>query len=323
MGYTQLGLSERYQIYQLLKRCWSVAQIASWMRRDRSTIYRELRRNRGGKGWRPAQAHDQAMVRRFGKSGPRLTSEAWAEVERLLRLDWSPEQISRRLQHEGTVRISHEWIYQYVYRDKRHGGALYRHLRQKKTYRKRLGRHGRRGQMRGTVSIDERPKSAESRIWFGHWEGDTIVGKAQRGALLTLVERKARYTVARRLLDRFSEGVGRKVCEALLPIRHRVKTITFDNGHEFAAHQTMAEVLNASIFFAHTHSPWERGCNENTNGLLRQYFPKRRPLDNVSRQELAQAVDKLNHRPRKCLGYRTPHEAFFGVKTQLTVALTS
>lgn len=323
MGYTQLSLSERYQIYERLKRRWTVSQIAVWMRRSRSTIYRELKRNRGGNGWRPGQAHNMAVVRRFGKSGPRLTAQVWEEVERLLREGWSPEQISRRLRLEQHVRISHEWIYQYLYRDRRHGGQLYRYLRQRKPYRKRMGRHGARGRLRGTMSIEERPRQAETRIWFGHWEGDTVLGKAQRGAFVTLVERKARYTVARRLLDRNSDDVGRAVCEALSPIRHRVKTITFDNGHEFARHRVMAEALDAHIYFTHTHSPWERGTNENTNGLLRQYYPKRRRLDTVAEEELAQVVEKLNHRPRKCLGYRTPHEVFFGEKTQLTVALTS
>ena len=189
MSYTQLGLSERYQIYELLKRHWSVGQMAQWMHRSKSTIYRELKRNRGQKGWRPVQAYNQAVLRRFGKSGPRLSGEAWQEAERLLRLDWSPEQISKRLCRECNVQISHEWIYQYIYRDKRHGGHLYQHLRQQKPYRRRLGKHDKRGYMQGTVSIEQRTKNADSRHWFGHWEGDTVIGKGQQGALLTLVER--------------------------------------------------------------------------------------------------------------------------------------
>lgn len=323
MAYTQLGLGERYQIYELLKRGFSVALIAEWMRRSRSTIYRELKRNRGGKGWRPLQAYEMAQARRFGKTGPRLTQAAWAEVERLLREDWSPEQISRRMCYERNVRISHEWIYQYIYRDQRARGQLYRYLRQQKPRRKRLGIHGRRGHMRGTVSIEERPQQAESRYWFGHWEGDTVIGKGQRGALLTLVERKARYTVVRHLATRNSEGVRRQIHQALFPIRHRVQTITVDNGREFALHKAIEQDLEARVYFAHPYTSWERGTNENTNGLLRQYFPKRRSLANVAEDEIAHAAHRLNHRPRKCLGFRTPHEVFFGEKNQLTVALTS
>jgi len=323
MRYTQLGLSERYQIYELLKRGWSIGEVANWMRRSRSTIYRELRRNRGGKGWRPLQAWEMAVMRRLGKTGARLGSLVWQEVERLLREDWSPEQISQRFQLEGKVRISHEWIYQYVYRDQREGGDLYQHLRQQKPRRKRLGKYGRRSYLKNTRSIEQRPKGVDSRRWFGHWEGDTVVGKGQKGAILTLVERKARYTRLRHLATRHSDGVRDKVRDALGSIKYRVKTITYDNGREFAAHQGMERDLEALVYFAHPYSSWERGTNENTNGLLRQYFPKKRSLAVVSEQEIAHAEHRLNHRPRKCLGFRTPHEVFFAEKHQLTVALTS
>ena len=323
MRYTQLGLPERYQIYALLQAGWSIAQVARWMRRSRSTIYRELSRNRGGKGWRPAQAYELALSRRMGKTGARLDAAVWTEVERLIRDDWSPEQICRRFRHEDNVRISHEWIYQYVYRDKRAGGQLYGYLRQQKARRKRLGKYGRRSYLKDTRSIEQRPRQADSRIWFGHWEGDTVIGKGQQGALLTLVERKARYTLVRHLATRHSEGVRDKVCEAMLPIKHRVKTITYDNGREFAAHQDMETDLDARVYFAHPYASWERGTNENTNGLLRQYFPKKRNLAEVTEQEIAHAEQRLNNRPRKCLGFKTPHEVFFGEKHQLTVALTS
>lgn len=323
MGYTQLGLDERYQIYELLHRGWSIAAVAEWMRRSRSTIYRELKRNRGNKGWRPRQAWEKALARRAGKTGPRLQPAVWQEVERLLRDDWSPEQIADRFRLENNVGISHEWIYQYVYRDRRSGGDLYRHLRQQKPRRKRLGKYGRRSYLKNTRSIEDRPKGADSRRWFGHWEGDTIVGKGQQGAILTLVERKARYTRLCHVPTRHSDGVRDKVRELLAPIQHRVKTITYDNGREFAAHQDMEQQLEAKVYFAHPYASWERGTNENTNGLLRQYFPKKRSLAAVSAQEIAQAEHRLNHRPRKCLGFRTPHEVFFGEKHLLTVALTS
>lgn len=323
MSYTQLGQAERYQIYALLQAGWRIAQIANWMRRSRSTIYRELKRNRGNKGWRPSQAYQMALARRMNKSGPRLGAAVWAEVERLLGEEWSPEQICCRFRAESNVQISHEWIYQYVYRDKRAGGQIYRYLRQQKPRRKRLGKYGRRRYLKDTRSIEQRPRQADSRRWFGHWEGDTVVGKGQAGAILTLVERKSRYTRLRHLATRHSEGVRQEVCKALAPIKHRVKTITYDNGREFAAHRGMEKDLNARVYFAHPYASWERGTNENTNGLLRQYFPKKRSLAKVSDHEIAHAEHRLNHRPRKCLGFKTPYEVLFAEKHQLTVALTS
>lgn len=323
MGYTQLGLEERYQIYVLLHRGWSIAEVASWMRRARTTIYRELKRNRGGKGWRPRQAYEMALARRFGKCGLRLGLVVWQEVERLLCEGWSPAQISRRFRLEQNISISHEWIYQYIYKDKRAGGELYRQLRQQKPYRKRLGRYGRRSYLKDTVSIEQRPKSVDRRRCFGHWEGDTVVGKGQKGALLTLVERKSRYTRLGHLVTRHSDGVRDKVRQLLGPIKDRVKTITYDNGREFAAHKAMAQDLDARIYFAHPYAAWERGTNENTNGLLRQYFPRKRNLAHVDDEEIAHIERRLNYRPRKCLGFRTPHEVLFGEKLQLTVALTT
>ncbi len=323
MGYTQLGLEERYQIYEWKLAGWRVATIARKLGRCASTIHRELKRNRGQRGWRPLQSHRKALARREGKVRPRLDAAAWSEVERLIRLEWSPEQISRRLLLENNVRISHEWIYQYVYRDKCQGGDLYRYLRQQKPRRRRFGKYGRRSYLVDTTSIEERPRSAESRKWFGHWEGDTMIGKGQQGGLLTLVERKARYTVVRHLSSKHGQTVRRQVRAALAPLKDRVKTITYDNGREFCEHKGMETDLGARVYFAHPYSSWERGTSENTNGLLRQYFPKKRSLATVSKREIARAVDRLNHRPRKCLGFRTPHEVFFGEKNQLTVALTT
>ena len=238
-------------------------------------------------------------------------------------MDWSPESISQRFRLERNVSISHEWIYQHVYRDKQEGGHLYQHLRQQKPRRRRYGKYGRRSYLVGTRSIEERPKSAESRRWFGHWEGDTMIGKGRQGGLLTLVERKARYLLACHIASHHGEVVQRAVRETLTPVLPRVKTITYDNGREFAGHKGMEKDLDAKVYFAHPFSSWERGTNEQTNGLLRQYFPKKRSLAHVSAKEIAHALSRLNHRPRKCLGYRTPHEVFFGEKHQLTFALTS
>jgi IS30 family transposase len=224
---------------------------------------------------------------------------------------------------EQGVSISHEWIYQYVYADQRSGGDLYRYLRCQKLRRKRYGAYDRRGCIPNQVSIDERPAIVDSKRRFGDWEGDTVIGKGHRGALVTLVERKSLYTVIRSVLHKTAAAVRHAVVDGLTPYIDWVHTITYDNGREFADHESMAGDLDARIYFAHPYASWERGLNENTNGLIRQYFPKDRDLTTVTQHEIKQAMDKLNHRPRKSLGYRTPYEVFFNTRTSLTVALQS
>ena len=323
MNYTQLTHQERYQIYALKKAGHIQAEIARVIDRNPGTISRELRRNRGLKGYRPQQAHQLALVRRADKAQSRISGQVWEQVEELIREEWSPEQIVGRIAMEQGVSISHEWIYQYVYADKRSGGELYRYLRCQKARRKRYGSYDRRGIIPNQVSIDDRPAIVDAKRRFGDWEGDTVIGKGHRGALVTLVERKSLYTVIRAVLNKTAEAVRNAVTEGLTPHRDRVHTITYDNGREFTDHEGMASDLDARIYFAHPYSSWERGLNENTNGLIRQYFPKDRDLTTVTKREIEKAMDKLNHRPRKSLGYRTPYEVFFNIRTSLTVALQS
>jgi IS30 family transposase len=322
-GYTQLTQEERYQIYILKKAGYNQTAIAELLERDKSTISRELRRNRGLKGYRPQQAHNLALARRYGKAQPRIGHRVWQLVAALIRDEWSPEQVVGRVEMEQGVSISHEWIYQYVYADKHSGGDLFRYLRCQKRRRKRYGSYDRRGCIPNQVSIDERPAIVDARRRFGDWEGDTVIGKGRRGALVTLVERKSLYTVIRSVLHKTAEAVRHAVVDGLAPYIDWVHTITYDNGREFADHEGMASDLDASIYFAHPYASWERGLNENTNGLIRQYFPKHRDLTTVTEQEIEQAMDKLNHRPRKSLGFRTPYEVFFNTMTSLTVALQS
>ena len=323
MNYTQLTHQERYQIYALKKAGHIQAEIARVIDRNPGTISRELRRNRGLKGYRPQQAHQLALVRRADKAQSRISGQVWEQVEELIHEEWSPEQIVGRIAMEQGVSISHEWIYQYVYADKRSGGELYRYLRCQKARRKRYGSYDRRGIIPNQVSIDDRPAIVDAKRRFGDWEGDTVIGKGHRGALVTLVERKSLYTVIRAVLNKTAEAVRNAVTEGLTPHRDRVHTITYDNGREFTDHEGMASDLDARIYFAHPYSSWERGLNENTNGLIRQYFPKDRDLRTVTKREIEKAMDKLNHRPRKSLGYRTPYEVFFNIRTSLTVALQS
>ena len=321
--YTQLTREERYQIYALKETDHRQAEIATILGRHKATISRELRRNRGLRGYRPKQAHHMALARRVGKSRVRFTTLVWNQIEALIRKDWSPEQICGRLEAEQSIRISHEYIYLYIYADKRSGGDLYLHLRCQKQRRKRYGSYDRRGTIRNRVSIDERPSIVDAKGRFGDWEGDTVIGKQHRGALVTLVERKSLYTVIGAVCRKTASAVREAIVVGLAPYKDRVHTLTYDNGREFSQHERMASELDAQVYFAHPYSSWERGANENTNGLIRQYFPKGQDLTAVSRTETEYVMNQLNHRPRKTLGFRTPYEVFFNTRTPMTVALSS
>lgn len=321
--YTQLIREERYQIYALKQAGHNQCEIAVMLGRHKATISRELSRNRGMRGYRPRQAHCLALKRRKAKVRPLFGGSIWAKVELLIRMDWSPEQISGRLRTEEGIRISHEHIYQYIYADKRAGGELYHHLRCKKKRRKRYGSYDRRGVIPNRISIDERPEIVAERSRVGDWEGDTVIGKNHQGALVTMVERKSLYTIIDAVARKTAAAVRGVIVSSLTPHKDRVYTLTYDNGKEFTEHEEIAKELNAKIYFAHPYSSWERGVNENTNGLIRQYFPKGRELITVAREEIEHAMDLLNHRPRKTLGFRTPYEVFFSTKTPLTVALGS
>jgi len=311
MAHTQLTSEQRYQIKALKQANQSPTQIAEIVGVDRSTIYRELKRNTGMRGYRPKQAHEKALARRLGKSKQRITQETWALVEEKLRLEWRPEQIANWLKkHEYEV-VSHEWIYHYVYADKRVGGDLHKHLRCQKPYRKRTGSNDRRGKIPNTTSIEERPEIVEQRARLGDWEVDLILGKGHQGVVVTLTERKSRFTLLRKVLSKQADLVAATIIELLSWVEH-LKTITADNGKEFANHLQISHQLCVDVFFAHPYASWERGTNENTNGLIRQYLPKSRTLTRLSAQEELMIMDRLNLRPRKCLDFNTPYEVFFG-----------
>jgi IS30 family transposase len=322
-GYSQLTREQRYQIHALMKTGQNQTQMALVLGVHKATISRELRRNRGHRGYRPRQAHCLAQTRQACKQRPRLSQAAWEQVDELLGQAWSPEQIRGRLQREHGRTISHEWIYRHIYQDKRAGGELYRSLRCQKARRKRYGIYSRRGRIANQVSIDKRPAIVNTRQRIGDWEGDTVIGHNHRGAFVTVVERFSKYTVAQVVSHKTAAAVRTAVARGLMPHKAQVHTITYDNGREFSDHAGMAHDLDATIYFAHPYASWERGVNENTNGLLRQFFPKNRDLTLVSDHELATVIDRLNHRPRKTLGFYTPHEVFFDTTTSLTVALTS
>lgn len=308
--YTQLTQEQRYQICAMLKIGQNQTEIAETIGKHKSTISREVRRNRGQRGYRPKQAQQMSLDRRK-KAKPRIQESTWALIESKLQEDWSPEQIADWLKRNTDIQVSHERIYQYILADKRTGGRLYKHLRCQKKRRKRYGGYDRRGKLPNRRSIEERPEIVDQRQRIGDWEVDTMIGKGHRQAIVTLTERKSRFSLLRKIKRRKAKLVSAAVIDLLQPVADRSHTITADNGKEFADHERIAHELEISFFFAHPYAAWERGANENMNGLVRQYIPKNRDLSSVTDEELLQIMNKLNHRPRKCLDFKTPFQVFF------------
>jgi IS30 family transposase len=287
------------------------SEIARRIKVHRSTITRELKRNESGR-WKynPSRAIRMARERHEQKRKKRVEGEIWARVERLLAQEWSPEQISMRFKIEGWPSVSHETIYLHVYQDKREGGQLYLNLRRQHRYRKRIHKYSKRGAWDSRRPIAERPSIVETRSRLGDWEADTIVGRQQKGTILSLVERRSRYCLLHKLANRSPDTLAEAAYQQLLPIKERVLTITSDNGLEFMRHQQIAERLDIDFFFADPYSSWQRGTIENTNGLVRQYFPKKTDLTTLSDHDIHFVTDRLNNRPRRSLAFRTPAEVF-------------
>lgn len=288
--------------------------IASDLCTSTSTISREIKRNSGLRGYRPKQAHEKAQTRhRVKPKLIRLNQEVKLFIkQQLCSVESSPEQISGRLKVEHDISISHESIYRYLLADRQEGGTLYLHLRhQHKKYRKRYGSSDRRGQITGRVSIDERPVIVEKKSRIGDFEGDLVIGKNHKGALATLVDRHSKFSLIAKVPDKSAHNVTEAIIAMLKPLKTHLHTITFDNGKEFAYHQAMADKLAVNVYFAHPYHSWERGLNEHTNGLIRQYFPKGSSLKDISVEQVMSVQNKLNHRPRKILGYKTPYEVFY------------
>jgi IS30 family transposase len=227
------------------------------------------------------------------------------EAKTRLRLQHSPEQIAAHLP------VSHETLYQRIYADKRAGGELWRNLRCQKQRRKRYASgQNRRGQIPDRRSISLRPTSVETRRRIGYWEGDTPIGAGRKQAIVSLVERKSGYCLLAHVPHKTSEAVSEAIIRSLAPLKARVKTLTFDNGLEFARHGEIDRALQSTSYFADPYASWQRGSNENTNGLIRQYLPKSRPFHTVTDEELAMIMDRLNHHPRTRLNWKTPHQVF-------------
>jgi IS30 family transposase len=284
--------------------------------RDRSSIARELHRNGGaldGDAYDPRQADAAARRRRIRARRPtRFTPADWAYVATLVCADWSPEQIAGRLRRRRRLTISYETIYRYIWQDQRAGGQLYTHLRgAAKQRRKRYGAPDSRGRLAGKRPITARPVGAEHRSRFGHWEGDTMLGAGHGGpCVLTLVERKSGFLAIGQLPHQASADVNRRARELIAAQPRPVRTITVDNGGEFHGYAALERVVDARFYFATPHHAWERGSNENANGLLRQYMPKGASMAHLTQEICDRLATKLNRRPRKRLHYRTPEECY-------------
>lgn len=317
MTYHQITAEERIAISTLRKEGLNSSEIARRLGRHRSTISREVRRNRkpGDHGYRPVKAHGRACYRRrMAHSQSAFHEGHWRRVRELLGKQWSPEQISGHLAREGEFQISHETIYRYIWRDMSCGGTLYQNLRQSpKQRRKRYRSYDSRGKLAGKRMIGERPGEVEARQRLGHWEIDTVMGTGEKDCIVTVVERKSGYLLIGKLPNRTKDELNKRVVQLIGQYAHAFKTITADNGTEFHGYKDIEDVTGVPFYFATPHHSWERGSNENTNGLIRQYLPKGSSMAGLTQQQCSIIAKKLNTRPRKRHDYKTPEACFYGL----------
>ena len=314
MKYTQLTLSKRYHISTLNKQGYSQRYIAQEVEVHPSTISRELRRNNDlVRGYNAELAQILSTKAEMQKKKRySLTKPIEKYIRAKLKQDWSPEQISGRMKLDTGVSVVHETIYRYIYSNKKNGGKLYTYLRHKnKKYHCRSNNYMARGIIIDRVMIDKRPKVVEKKNRIGDLEIDTVVGKDHKGFLVTVVDRKSKFVLIKNVPTKEAQVVTDALIEMIQPIKAITHTITSDNGKEFAYHKQVSAALNTDFYFANPYHSWERGLNEHTNGLIRQYLPKKSEFLHVSKEEIIMIQDRLNHRPRKVLSYKTPYEVFF------------
>ena len=316
---SHLTYEERCQIEALLQAGTSRRKIALQLGVSHTSVIREVNRNKSQRGYRHKHAHGCACERRRVASGQskKMTPEVIALIEKmLLDTEASPDQISGRLKNLYGICISHERIYQWIWKDKRSGGTLYTHLRHRaKKYNKRKGKKAGRGLIPNRVDIDQRPKIVEKKQRFGDFELDTIIGARHQGAILSIVDRSSKYTILHPLQQATAQAVTESVSKCLEPLKEKdlIRTYTADNGKEFADHQGIVNALGGDFFFAKPYQAWQRGLNEHTNGLVRQYLPKGTSFANLQYDQVAQIEYKLNNRPRKILKYKTPKEVLLSL----------
>lgn len=325
MSYTHLTRDERYQIYALLSAGWKPPAIARHLNRSPSSIYREIARNRGRNGYWPKAAMKKARRRlrhRAQKNVKRVDPAVWELALAYLKQEWSPEQIVGVMRKaQGAPGISHETIYRKIYAQIRAGATLAHYLRfahPKRRRRKRARRNQSRYGQALRTRIDQRPAIVAERSRLGDWEGDTLIGANQQQAIVTWVERRTGFLLMAKVARKTSDAVCKASIGLLHPYRQHVHTLTTDNGTEFAQHAQLSSALDATSYFADPYASWQRGTVENTNGLIRQYFAKKKRFDTITNKDIEFVMNRLNHRPRKRLNYRTPYEVFM---TESTFAL--
>lgn len=318
MAYKQLTLEKRYELKAYMQAGFSRSWVATKLGVHKSTVTRELQRNSSRTGYFAKVAHQRAVSRRRGaRKHKQFTDEIRLQVNALLSRDFSPEQIAGRLKKESNLSVSHERIYQHIREDRSMGGTFWKHLRHSNRIRRKRNAEDGRGQIPDRIFIDDRPKIVDQRRRIGDWEADTMWKPREKGALLSLVERKTGYTLISWLPDRKAERVADKIVSLLSDFKEQVHTLTVDNGSEFKSHKRIAKALKAKVYFSHPYHAWERGTVENTNGLIRQYFPKKSSLDRSIAEHVPFVQQRLNMRPRKRLKFKTPFEKMF----KLSVAL--
>jgi transposase, IS30 family len=314
MMYHQITSGERYMLAAYRKQGMTQAEIARQLGRHPSTIGREIKRNSTpfDDAYRPSRANEQANGRRSrSRRNQHFTAPDYARVEKLLCRQWSPEQVSGHLRRVGELRISHETIYRHIWRDKQAGGLLYTHLRgARKQRRKRYGAYDSRGRLAGKRPISERPADVETRQTPGHWEIDTVMGTGSRDCIVTLVERKSGLTLIGKLDSRTKESLNQRTIRLIARHATAFNTITSDNGTEFHDYKFIEHCTGVTFYFATPHHSWERGTNENTNGLIRQYLPKGSSMQHLTQHQCNAIALQLNSRPRKRLAFKTPLECF-------------
>lgn len=310
-SYCHLTMEQRYKIDALHKAGHKAPDIADQLNVNKSTLYRELKRNSSKRGcYNARSAHELSNEKKDRFSNNRKFSPAMERFirDKLSNEQWSPEQIAGYCKQNDIPMVSHERIYQFIYQDKAEGGGLFKHLRvASKTYRKRYGSgKNKRNIIKDRVSIDQRPECINNKERVGDWEIDTIVGKGNKGAIVTIAERATAFVLIARLNGKNAMDLARAVVRLMAPFKDLVLSITSDNGTEFAMHKYIAEKLEAEFYFAHPYSSWERGLNEYTNKLIRQYIPKKTDFSNVNNQQIRDITMKLNSRPRKNLNFNSP-----------------
>jgi len=309
--YTRLTEEERYQIYEGVTEKWSHREIATLIDKHHSTVSREVKRNTGLRSYRPKQAQEKTQERHQNKPRHRkLTPDVQSLIAENIKHEWSPDQVQGRLRSKGLPMVCATTIYGFIQRDKAAGGNLYQHLRHRKPYKRRTGSPDARGQIIGRISIDERPPIVDEKVRLGDWEADTVIGKGHKGILVTLADRVSKKTLIAQVPSKHAKVVTAAIIKLLEPEKEHLHTITFDNGKEFAYHAQIKKALGADNYFAHPYHSWERGLNENHNGLIRQYLPKGMALDKVTDEDIIMIQNKLNNRPRKLLDYKTPNEVY-------------